>query len=236
MEELNKEPFQGDEGVVIKYVHPKAKLRGVMAIGFALLLLVIDQLIKFAVKLNFKLGEDYKVTDWFYIYFTENPGMAFGWEFFDKAFLTIFRLIASVMIAWLIAKIVKGKFSNGFMLCMVAIFSGAVGNIIDSIFYGKIFSHSYEQVATLFPEGGGYGMWLHGKVVDMFYFPIIQSTWPEWMPWVGGDRFIFFQPIFNFADACISVGVILLLIFYSHSFARLIGGQNNPEKLVKSDE
>lgn len=211
----------------IQEPHPKAKQRAWLAIGFVLLLLLIDQAIKLAVKTNMMLGESIKVTDWFYIYFTENPGMAFGWEFFDKAFLTIFRLLASVAIAWLISKVVRQKrFSTGFLLCLSAILSGAIGNIIDSLFYGKIFSHSYRQVATLFPPEGGYAGWLHGKVVDMFYFPIIETTWPEWMPFWGGEEFIFFQPIFNFADACISVGVILLLICYRHSFAQLMGGDH----------
>lgn len=192
--------------------------------GFALLLLIIDQAIKIWVKTHMMLGESVKVTDWFYIYFTENPGMAFGWEVFDKLFLTIFRIIASVVIAWLISKVVKGRYSIGFLLCFVAIFAGAVGNIIDSVFYGEIFSHSYGQLATLFPAEGGYAGWLHGKVVDMFYFPIINTTWPDWMPFWGGEELIFFRPIFNFADACISVGVICLILFYTHSFSNLLGG------------
>lgn len=207
-----------------------------MAAGFALFLLVIDQAIKLWVKTNMMLGESIKVTDWFYIYFTENPGMAFGWEFFDKIFLTVFRIIASFGIAWLVSKIAKGRYNTGFLLCMTAIFSGAVGNIIDSIFYGHFFSHSYGQVATFMPSGGGYETWLHGKVVDMFYFPIINTEWPDWMPWVGGEEFVFFQPIFNFADACISVGVIILIIFYSRSFSELLGGNKHQKQLQKDAE
>lgn len=232
---MNEAPLTQEERAE-DTLNPKAKRRGWMVIGIALLLLVIDQAIKFAVKLNFKLGDDYKVTDWFYIYFTENPGMAFGWELFDKAFLTIFRLIASVVIGWLILKAVRGKYSNGFLICLVSILSGALGNIIDSVFYGQIFSHSYGQIAELFPQGGGYAGWLQGKVVDMFYFPIIETSWPSWMPWVGGDEFIFFRPIFNFADSCISVGVIILLLFYSHSFAQLIGGSVTSKGSPNSDE
>lgn len=216
--------------------HPKWQERGVLAIGFALLLLMIDQAIKLWVKTNMMLGESIKVTDWFFIYFTENPGMAFGWEFFDKIFLTVFRIIASVVIAWLISKIVKGKYNTGFLLCMVAIFSGAVGNIIDSIFYGHFFSHSYGQVATFLPEGGGYDTWLYGKVVDMFYFPIINTVWPNWVPWVGGEELVFFQPIFNFADACISVGVVILMIFYTHSFTELLGGGDKKKRVTKDAE
>lgn len=194
------------------------------AAGSALLLLVIDQAIKLWVKTNMMLGENIEVTDWFYIYFTENPGMAFGWEFMDKIFLTTFRILASIGIAWLVVKVARGKYTNGFLLCMVAIFSGAVGNIIDSVFYGHFFTHSKGQVATFLPNGGGYADWLHGKVVDMFYFPLINTTWPDWVPMVGGEELIFFRPIFNFADACISVGVIILIIFYTHQFSELLGG------------
>lgn len=215
------------------------KSRAWIAILFAFALLLIDQAIKIWIKTHLMLGESIYVTDWFYLYFTENPGMAFGWEVIDKLFLTIFRIMASVAIAWLVAKIIKGRYSIGFLLCMVAIFSGAVGNIIDSIFYGKIFSHSYGQIATLFPEGGGYANWLHGKVVDMFYFPIINTTWPEWMPFWGGEELVFFRPIFNFADACISVGVVCLILFYAHSFSHLLGGSKSVEEdkvATKEDE
>lgn len=216
------------------FCHPKWRERSGIAIGFALLLLVIDQTIKLWVKSHMILGESKRITDWFFIYFTENPGMAFGWEFFDKMFLTVFRIIASIIIAWLIAKVIKGRYNIGFLLCMVAVFSGAVGNIIDSVFYGHFFTHSYGQVATFLPEGGGYATWLHGKVVDMFYFPIINTVWPDWMPWVGGEELVFFQPIFNFADACISVGVVILIIFYAHSFTELLGGSGK-KKAVEHD-
>ena len=216
------------------------KSRAWIAILFALSLLLIDQAIKIWIKTHLMLGESIHVTDWFYLYFTENPGMAFGWEVIDKLFLTLFRIVASGAIAWLVARIIREKYSIGFMLCMVAIFSGAVGNIIDSICYGKIFSHSYGQVATLFPEGGGYANWLHGKVVDMFYFPIINTTWPEWMPFWGGQELVFFRPIFNFADACISVGVVALIIFYAHSFSHLLSGSKRSEEkdleVKKEDE
>ncbi len=201
--------------------------RMLMASTFVLLLLVADQAIKFAVKLNMMLGESIQVTDWFYIYFTENPGMAFGWEVFSKGFLTVFRIVASLYLAYLLWKVASRSYGVGFLGCIAAILAGAVGNIIDSIFYGQIFSHSTGQVATLFPSDGGYAGWLHGKVVDMLYFPIINTTWPTWVPWVGGDEWVFFQPIFNFADACISVGVICLLLFYSHSFSALL---NTPHR------
>lgn len=199
--------------------------KGILTAGFIFLLLLIDQVIKFEVKTTMMLGESIRITDWFYIHFTENPGMAFGWEIFNKAFLSIFRVIASGFILWLISKICRSDYSIGFLLCICAIFAGAVGNIIDSIFYGIIFDHSMGQVATLFPEGGGYAGWLHGKVVDMFYFPLIEGTFPEWLPFWGGEDFIFFRPIFNFADACISVGLAVLVLFYTKSFSRLLGGE-----------
>lgn len=212
------------------------KSRAWIAVGFAVLLLLIDQVIKIWIKTHMMLGESIKVTDWFFIYFTENPGMAFGWEVIDKLFLTLFRIVASILIAWLITKVVKGKYSMGFLLCIVAVFSGAVGNIIDSVFYGKIFTHSYGEVATMFPEGGGYAEWFHGKVVDMFYFPIINTTWPEWVPFWGGEELIFFRPIFNFADACISVGVICLILFYPHSFSRLLSGEKESKAKTNEEE
>lgn len=217
--------------------HQNGKKRIWMAFGFVLLLLIIDQVIKFAVKLNMMLGESIKLTDWSFIYFTENPGMAFGWEFFDKVFLTVFRIVASIGIGWLVVRTAKRSYSKGFLLCMAAICAGAIGNILDSVFYGQIFTHSRGQVAQFATADNGYASWLHGRVVDMFYFPIINTTWPSWMPIVGGDELIFFRPIFNFADACISVGVIVLLIFYAHSFTQLLSTKKSkPEEKNKSDE
>ncbi|MDO5036453.1 MAG: lipoprotein signal peptidase [Porphyromonas sp.] len=187
-----------------------------------LLLLVIDQGSKIYVKTHMVLGERIRVTDWFYILFTENPGMAFGWQLFDKIFLTLFRIIASAGIMWILVRTTRRSYPMGFLICIALIFAGAVGNIFDSIFYGVIFDHSYGQIATPFPPSGGYAGWMHGKVVDMLYFPIIRSTYPAWIPSVGGEPFIFFSPIFNLADACISVGVIALLIFYPHSFGHIL--------------
>lgn len=202
-----------------------SRRRIILAVALALALLIIDQVIKVWVKTHMVLGESITIADWFQIYFTENPGMAFGWELFDKLFLTFFRIIASILLGWIVIHVAKRRYSTGVLICLVAIFAGAVGNIIDSVFYGKIFTHSYGQLATAFPEPPemAYGDWFQGKVVDMFYFPIIQTTCPEWMPFWGGEELIFFRPIFNFADACISVGVIALLIFYSSSFAHLMG-------------
>lgn len=178
-------------------------------------LLATDQIIKFCVKTGMYLHESIRITDWFYILFTENNGMAFGMELFDKLFLTTFRIVAVILIGWALARFIKGGVKPGFLLCVCLIFTGALGNIIDSVIYGVVFSESsYHQIATFLPEGGGYGSMFYGKVVDMFYFPIIDTQWPDWMPVVGGESFVFFSPIFNFADACISCGIIALLLFY----------------------
>ncbi len=178
-------------------------------------LLAVDQVIKFCVKTGMYLHESIRITDWFYILFTENNGMAFGMELFDKLFLTAFRIVAVVLIGWALTRFVKGGVKPGFMLCVCLIFTGALGNIIDSVLYGVLFSESsYHQIATFMPEGGGYALPFYGKVVDMFYFPIIETRWPDWMPLAGGEPFVFFSPIFNFADACISCGIIALLLFY----------------------
>lgn len=177
---------------------------------------VIDQIIKIWVKTSMYMHESIRITDWFYIYFTENNGMAFGMELFGKLFLTSFRVVAVCLIAWYLFRVVNKHYKTGYIVCLSLILSGAVGNIIDSIFYGEIFSESTRtQIASWVPLGEGYGSWLHGKVVDMFYFPIIDTNWPSWMPFVGGEHFIFFSPIFNFADAAISCGIIAMLLFYS---------------------
>lgn len=166
--------------------------------------------------MNMYWHESIRVTDWFYIYFTENSGMAFGMEIIGKLFLTSFRIIAVIVIGYYLYKFVKRGMKTGFIVCISLILAGALGNIIDCVFYGEIFSEStHSQIATFMPEGGGYAPWLYGKVVDMFYFPIIDTYWPQWMPFVGGEHFIFFSPVFNFADAAISCGIIAMLLFYS---------------------
>ena len=177
--------------------------------------LIIDQIIKSWVKTNMYWHESIKITDWFYIYFTENNGMAFGMEIFNKFFLTGFRIIAAIAITWLLIQYVKKNYKTGFLVCVSLILAGAIGNIIDCVFYGEIFSEStHSLIAQFVPIGEGYSDWFYGKVVDMFYFPLIETNWPEWMPFVGGEHFIFFSPIFNFADAAISCGIIALILFY----------------------
>lgn len=190
--------------------------KGQIALSVIFSVLVIDQIIKIWIKTHMYWHESIRVTDWFYIFFTENNGMAFGMEIFGKLFLTLFRLVAVSVIGWFLYKFVKHGMKTGFIVCVSLILTGALGNIIDSVFYGVLFSESTaSSVATFLPDGGGYAPWFYGKVVDMFYFPIIDTYWPSWMPFVGGEHFIFFSPIFNFADAAISCGIIALLLFYS---------------------
>ena len=189
--------------------------KGQLSALIVIAVLVIDQIIKIWVKTNMYWHESIKITDWFYIYFTENNGMAFGMEIFNKIFLTSFRIIAAIAITWLLRQYVKKDYKTGFLVCVSLILAGAIGNIIDCVFYGEIFSEStHSLIAQFVPIGEGYSDWFYGKVVDMFYFPLIETNWPEWMPFVGGKHFIFFSPIFNFADAAISCGIIALILFY----------------------
>jgi signal peptidase II len=181
--------------------------------------LLIDQITKYLVKTRMYLDESIPVFgSWFYIHFIENPGMAFGFEFggeSGKLFLSLFRIVAIVFIAFYLRNIIRQKLSTGLIISVSLVLAGAAGNIIDSAFYGIIFSESPRyspEVATLFPQGGGYAGFLHGKVVDMLYFPLFDFTWPEWVPFVGGDRFEFFRPVFNVADSAITVGMGLILI------------------------
>jgi len=187
------------------------------------IILLADQLLKFWIKLNMTLGQEFHIIgDWFIIHFTENNGMAFGMEFGGEAgklALTLFRIAAVCGIGYGIVYLIKHKYHRGLILNVAMIFAGAMGNIIDSTFYGMIFSESsYFAPAKLFPPEGGYSSLFHGKVVDMFYFPIIQGVFPSWVPLWGGEDFIFFRPVFNIADAAISVGVILILIFQKRYF------------------
>lgn len=194
----------------------KLLTKGQLSILIIFLVLVIDQIIKVLIKTEMYWHENIRIADWFYIYFTENNGMAFGMEIFGKLFLTTFRIVAVALIGYYLYKIIKKEFKTGYVVCMSLILAGALGNIVDSVFYGMIFSESIGMTpATFVPWGEGYAPLLYGKVVDMFYFPIIETNWPSWVPFIGDDHFIFFSPIFNFADAAISCGIIALLLFYS---------------------
>ena len=176
--------------------------------------LVIDQVIKILVKSNMYLGESIQITNWFFIEFIENKGMAFGMTFVNKLFLSLMRVLVSCWIGWYIWKQVKSGARTCYIVFLSLILAGAAGNILDSAFYGLIFSESTPYtIAAFVPFGTGYADFLTGRVVDMFYFPLITATWPSWMPFVGGEDFVFFSPVFNFADACVSVGVVSLLLF-----------------------
>lgn len=192
-------------------------------ISLIVIVLLIDQLSKFWVKLNMTIGQDFHILgDKFLIHFIENPGMAYGIEFggeYGKLFLSIFRIIAVTGIGYGLYYMVKNKYNRGFILNVALIFAGALGNIIDSAFYGLIFSEStFFEKAVLFPPNGGYETFLHGKVVDMLYFPLIEGSFPTWFPIWGGEDFLFFRPVFNIADSAISVGVFLILIFQKRYF------------------
>jgi len=188
------------------------------------ILLIIDQIIKIWVKTNMQLEEQFAVLgQWFFIRFTENYGMAFGMEFggeTGKIILTSFRFVAILAIAFYIIYLEKHKAHKGLIFCMAMIFAGALGNLVDSMFYGMIFNDSYGQIATFLPQNGGYSSFMHGKVVDMFYAPIIRGHFPAWFPFWANQSFEFFRPIFNFADACITSGVFTVIIFQRKFFKK----------------
>ena len=194
--------------------------KGWLATIIIVCVILLDQFTKIWVKTHFFYGEEYVITDWFRLYFIENNGMAFGMEFGSKMLLTWFRIIAVILFIYYLYKIRNSNLlQNGYVVCVSLITAGALGNVLDCIFYGVIFDNPMPPfTATLVPEGGGYGTLFLGRVVDMLYFPLVEWTWPDWLPWIGGDHFIFFQPIFNVADAALSVGVILLILFYSKNF------------------
>jgi signal peptidase II len=200
------------------------KLRN--SILIILLIIIADQALKIWIKTSYPFGSVKHVMGlpWFELYFIENKGMAWGWEFggeWGKMILTLFRLAAVLFGTWYLGRIVKQGYSRGFILCASLIYAGALGNLIDSMFYGMIFEESsYSHVAKMFPPGGGYAGFLHGRVVDMLHFPLIKSHFPSWFPFVGGEEFEFFSPIFNIADASISAGVITLFIFQKRFFRK----------------
>ncbi len=185
-----------------------------------LAVLLIDQALKIWIKTHLMLGESIFVTNWFQLLFVENKGMAFGVELIGKLFLSIFRIIASGLLVYYIVKLVKENYRIGFIICIALVLAGALGNLIDSVFYGQWFTHSYNQVATMFPEQG-YAPYFHGKVVDMFYFPLIKN---------GAGETLFFRPVFNFADAAVTVGVALVLIFFRKDLNASLESKPKKEK------
>ncbi len=199
-----------------------------------ILILLIDQVTKFYIKTNFVIGEEIKVFEWFSILFVENEGMAWGTKIpgqYGKLLLTLFRLVAIVGIGYWLWDAVRKNASRILIVSISFIFAGAFGNIIDSVFYGMIFTESYGQVAEFMPEGGGYAPIFYGKVVDMLYFPLYDGILPSWIPFWGGEHFTFFDPVFNFADTAISTGVILLLLFSKRAFPE---DEKKPKKVKKT--
>jgi len=186
-------------------------------------ILVFDQVVKIWVKTHMYIGQEFPVFGkWFIVHFTENNGMAFGLEFgggWGKIFLSLFRIAALIGIGWYIFTLSKKKVPNLLIVSLSMIMAGALGNIIDSLFYGMIFNNSLGQIATLFPAEGGYSYFLHGRVVDMLYFPVIQTHFPSWFPLWASEEFVFFRPVFNIADSSITIGVFLIIAFQKKLFA-----------------
>ncbi len=197
--------------------------QGVLCSLFILLLLIIDQCIKIWVKTNMCLHENIHITDWFYLSFIENSGMAFGMTFIPKYILSLFRLVACCMLVWYIRNQIQVGARKIWIILLSMILAGAAGNLIDCMFYGLIFSGASPYYTSFFVDfGTGYAPFLLGKVVDMFYFPLIVTTYPDWFPLWGGEPFIFFSPVFNFADACVSVSVVALIIFCRKELSTLL--------------
>ena len=194
------------------------------------IILIVDQLSKLYIKTHFALGDEYVVSHWFRIYFVENDGMAWGTKLSDftsfitertaKIALTVFRIIAIVGIGYWLFDATRKRSPKVLLIAIALIFAGALGNILDSVFYGMLFNDSYGQVATFLPLEGGYDGILHGRVVDMLYFPIWKGYLPEWLPFYGGKFFTFFEPVFNIAEMAISTGFIMLLVFNKKAFPK----------------
>ena len=212
---------------------------GRVAVLVVLAILLIDQIIKIWVKTSMTLHESIHITDWFYIAFIENNGMAFGMQLGSKIVLSLFRVIAITLLGYYICQQVRRDGKTGYIVCLAMVLAGAAGNLIDCMFYGLVFNESSPYYLSYFvPFGSGYAPFLMGKVVDMFYFPLIETDWPQWVPLVGGDHFVFFSPVFNFADASISVSVVLLLLFYrkeisSISLSKAVDKKEEQEEQVE---
>lgn len=193
--------------------------------------IILDQAMKIWIKTSFYLGEDLEILPWFHLRFIQNNGMAFGIELGSKLFLTLFRIVLVCLLVWYILRMIrKASVPCGYMACLALITAGAFGNIIDCVCYGEIFTNPYPPtVARLVPWGEGYGGVFHGLVVDMLYFPLFTFTWPSWMPWFGGHEFSFFDPVFNIADAAITVGMIAIVLFYT----RYIGDEKKEKKAAE---
>lgn len=198
---------------------------GKKAVFLIFLILLLDQILKIWVKTHMVIGQEIHLFgNWGMLHFIENNGMAFGMEMGGKPgklVLSVFRVVAIFGIGWFLSSLIAKKANLGFILAVSAIMAGAIGNIIDSAFYGMIFSESFSQQAVMFPVGGGYSSFLHGRVVDMFYFPIINTHWPQWSPFRPGESLVFFRPVFNIADSSITCGVIAIVLFQKRMFRDL---------------
>ena len=221
---------------------PMRKLsRGNVAVLLLVFILVVDQVSKILVKTNMTIHESIEIFSWFKILFIENNGMAYGMEIGSKLLLSLMRVLLIGVLSVYLVREIKEKARWGYIVCLVMVVAGAIGNMIDGMFYGLIFDESTPYtVSELVPFGSGYSSFMTGKVVDMLYFPIINTTWPEWVPMVGGEGFIFFSPIFNIADSSISVGVVALLIWYRKELAELsvekILGRKKNDSLQKTED
>ena len=211
---------------------------GKLAALIMVLVIVIDQAVKIWVKTHFYYGEEVAITSWFRLLFIENNGMAFGMELGSKLMLTLFRIIASCALIYYLWQLSnRNDIPRGYMVCIALITAGALGNAIDCVAYGVIFNSPVPpQVAQLFPPDGGYTTLFNGRVVDMLYFPLCEWNWPQWMPWIGGNHFVFFQPIFNVADASLCVSVFVLILFYARFLATLTSDKKAVEKLEQVSE
>jgi len=211
--------------------------KGRLATLIVVAILLIDQAVKIWVKTSMTLHESIHVTDWFYITFIENDGMAFGMQLGSKIILSLFRVAAIVALTYYIWQQVRKNARTGYIVCLAMILAGAAGNLVDCLFYGLIFNASSPYYVSYFvPFGTGYAPFLMGKVVDMLYFPLIETDWPAWVPFGGGNHFVFFGPVFNFADACISVSVVLLLFFFREEIGMIAKTDDEPESETEKAE
>ena len=219
----------------MRYTNDKRLMQSLAVIAIFFGGIAIDQWVKIWVKTHMALHESIRITDWFYITFIENNGMAFGMQFFDKIFLTGFRVVATLAMAWYIARLIKRGVGWGYLICLAFIMTGAAGNIIDCVFYGLVFNDPpFPQVAHFVPFGQGYSSWFYGRVVDMFSFPLFEWDWPQWVPLIGGSHYVFFSYIFNVADACISCGVIALFLFCRRPLALEMDSSRQPVESAQS--